>query len=137
MLAAFVTNWSRIESRMMQMIQPKTELELALVIVTAPWMEYQKNARYFTLPVFFYEELLTKPAKVLLPILRLCGIQEDKVDACIAYLKSLNQEISSSAKDEENKPPASFLIDEMETIAKITKLVGFSLRNYSSYSFNK
>lgn len=122
---------------MMQMIQPTSELELALVIITSPWLEYQKDARFFTLPVFFYEELLSKPAKVLLPILRLCGLPERNVDTCIEYLKSLNQEISISVKEGENTPPSVFLIDDMEKIAKITKLIGFSLRNCSSYSFSQ
>jgi hypothetical protein len=124
-LADFATIWHRRETQMMKKVQPKNDLEFAMVLVATAYLDYQKYEQSFALPVFFYEDLVDDPVKTLKPILNICGIPEEKVSLCLDCMKYDSQAGTPLSREAARKSKPTFTTEDQRTIAKIMNLIGY------------
>ncbi|TKR61261.1 hypothetical protein L596_028394 [Steinernema carpocapsae] len=112
---SWITTWCQYETRMVNMIEPKSVLEFALAVVCRSVIDYKLFRKYFSTPVIYYEEMVSETVTTLRRIFSVCGLSDLQIPESITCKRK-----NSGA------PLAKQLTNEEKTVVKkITEMIGF------------
>ncbi|KAK0410112.1 hypothetical protein QR680_004953 [Steinernema hermaphroditum] len=114
-LCAWITTWCQYETRMVNMIDPRSVLEFALAIVCRSVIDYKLFRKFFSTPIIYYEEMVSETVTTLRRIFSVCGLSDLQIPESIACKR----------KNSGNPLGKQLSSEEKAVVKRITEMIGF------------